>query len=875
MADVSVEFGAKDTGLEQTLKTVQDQLNNLESEVKSGTLSFDDLQKKMREIAQAEKTQERLMGMAEAANKVSEATKRAAEPARDLSEEFKKISEPLLTVNDRLTKTRSELDDLKNKLATAHMRTEEFEDALKKVAELEAAERRLSKISKEVNQFGNEANQAEVKVDALGDEADEMGNKVLDSSQKANTSAGIFDSSFAKISAAFAVGNIAAKGFEKIVQTAFDIARASVQAFGDALDLGARLNALSARTGEAAGSLLVLETAFKNNSVEATQVGVAINKLQKFMSDAAAGGERQTGVMNKLGVSLAELEGKTPTEQMKIFADRLTAIEDPTERAATAAAVFGDELGGKLLPVFTDFSGNLDDARNKVGSLEQVMNENAATFDAAGNTIEAVKAKLTAFAAGILSEVIPEVQNLGTSMEEVDAAGLGQRIGEALAPVLRDLNSLVNEAAFLIDELAYAEQQAREDTGALGTAYRTTEGALQTFNNALFDALSFITPFDESIEALRSAFVGVQDAQSQATSGIEDLGEAAGETTPKLDEAAASADNVSASLTSIGGEGSFASINEGATQFKSLLGDSEIALSDMTGEITSQLPLQTEQVGLVGELNTSLGGVGEQMSAQLELLNQQNIAEAERNAKIAERQQKSQKDYELQIEINKELAAGNTEGAKKLENQRELLRLTERIKNETGLSEDKAAELAKQFLNSKDEAKKTTDEIARLKKGVENVAGTKMDEPAKGLKERTAEAREKLGEMKDFIGGDLSRMSLSSITEKLGLDQSGLQSSEDQLKGIEEYLDTLDKKDPANITPKVEEQEVKDALSQIDADMKMNPKINKEALQNEIDVAMQSSKGTEHLSNIDKLVEKIEQLVSKIEGKLPLQALAY
>jgi hypothetical protein len=295
----------------------------------------------------------------------------------------------------------------------------------------------------------------------------------------------------------------------------------------------------------------------------------------------------------------------------------------------------------------------------------------------------------------------------------------------------------------------------------------------------------------------------------------------------------------------------------------------------MSGEIGGQIPLQTEQIALVGELNTSLGGVGEQMSAQLELLNQQNIAEAERNAKIAERQQKSQKDYELQIEINEELAAGHTEYAKRLENQRELVRLTERIKNETGLSEDKAAELAKQFLKSKDEAKNTTDEIARLKKGVEGVAATKMDEPAKGLSERTADARDQLEKMKSFIGEDLSRMSLSSITQKLGLDQSGLQSSEDQLKGIEEYLNTLDTKDPANITPKVEEQEVKDALSQIDADMKVNPKINKESLQNEIDVAMQSSKGTEHLSSIDKLVGKIEELVSKIEGKLPMQALAY
>jgi hypothetical protein len=62
MADVSVEFGAKDTGLESTLKTIEKQLVALDAELKAGSLSFDEIKNKMREAAQAQKLHQTLGG---------------------------------------------------------------------------------------------------------------------------------------------------------------------------------------------------------------------------------------------------------------------------------------------------------------------------------------------------------------------------------------------------------------------------------------------------------------------------------------------------------------------------------------------------------------------------------------------------------------------------------------------------------------------------------------------------------------------------------------------------------------------------------------------------------------------------------------------
>jgi hypothetical protein len=72
---------------------------------------------------------------------------------------------------------------------------------------------------------------------------------------------------------------------------------------------------------------------------------------------------------------------------------------------------------------------------------------------------------------------------------------------------------------------------------------------------------------------------------------------------------------------------------------------------------------------------------------------------------------------------------------------------------------------------------------------------------------------------------------------------------------------------------------IADGLTRSPVDVNLNAEkaIGKirEDLKEQIDVAIQSSKGTEHLSSIDQLVSKIEQLVSKISEKLPMQALAY
>jgi len=211
-------------------------------------------------------------------------------------------------------------------------------------------------------------------------------------------------------------------------------------------------------------------------------VGLAINKLQNFMQDAANGGEKQTQAMNALGISMQDLQGKTPTEQLKIFAEKIAAIQNPTERTAMATEVFGEKLGSKLIPLMSNFSGEIDQARKKLGSMPGVMDESAAVFDAIGDSFNESKAKLVEFAAGLLQVATPALEKFTGMMAGVDAAGWGQRMGEMVMRIADVLLGAFKSPMPAIDAL-----------GSALYAHIATMGNL--YINSLIDGANFLKDF--------------------------------------------------------------------------------------------------------------------------------------------------------------------------------------------------------------------------------------------------------------------------------------------------------------------------------------------------------------------------------------------
>ena len=603
-----------------------------------------------------------------------------------------------------LKAVQDELDGLKSKVKGGELSMTELESTMKRIGQVTSMQKNIK---------------------AIGDQSEEAG-------EKAKKAAGIFDEEFKRMGAAFTVGNLAAQGFQKAISLAFDAARAVVQGFSDALNLGGRLSELSTRTGETAGKLLVLETAFKNSGLEASAVGQVINKLQNFMQDATNGGEKQTKVMRDLGISFADLAGKTPSNQMQVFAEKIAAISDPTQRAATASEVFGEKLGGKLLPLLVDFSGNIEDARDKVGSLEQVMNENAATFDKFSESIETVKGKMTAFAAGVLSETVPSLQELGSEMEGVDAAGLGEIIGQILNPAITDLTKNITLATDIFGTLKKAASDA--GSGLKGQSDQFKEGATEA--NKYLQVIAALLP--GGLDPLGLGLKAVANVAGEATDKMNGVATAADDAKPALatlgNEAVDTGDKIAKSftltsdlntdITSIGA--SWSNVTDEITTSNSLLEGTEDAFTALNKETD-------QQVFGLGNINDQVIE-GEKLRKRLleitERITNKDAEAAEKTAQKTADQEKAnalkQVELKFQLDIAEAQADGDTDRIEALKAEKKYAEDLQKA-IDAGLDPVQAEKFANNMLKAASGISTTAREAERVK----NSLATKIGEDIK------------------------------------------------------------------------------------------------------------------------------------------------
>ena len=318
-------------------------------------------------------------------------------------------------------------------------------------------------------------------------------NNLEKSTQQASDS---FDGGFKKMAIAGGAAGLAIGAGMKVIGAATDAARAVVNRFGEALDLGGELSDLSARTGETAGNLLVLQRAFDNTGVGAEKVGTTINRLQKFMDAASDSSSKQAELMGGLGISMQDLQGKTPTEQMQIFANKIAGIQDPTTRAATAMEIFG-KSGGQLLPMLSNFSGEIVNAKGELGTMPDIMDRSAAAFDNISDKLAVVKGKVTEFAAGFLESAIPAMNKFLGIGAQLDAARFGQILGQKLSEAFELITSGDIWQVFRL-QAEKAINQIRA-SGAMNN--------LAAFLNTVFDGITGDKNFnfDKTFEKYKSA----------------------------------------------------------------------------------------------------------------------------------------------------------------------------------------------------------------------------------------------------------------------------------------------------------------------------------------------------------------------------------
>jgi ABC-type antimicrobial peptide transport system permease subunit len=301
----------------------------------------------------------------------------------------------------------SETDQLKLKMRTTEMSVTEAGAAMKKIAQNNDLEKKL-------RQVGDESQGASSKVKTLGTTAEDTGKKA--------------EIGFGKIAVGATLAGAAAKLGSMAIDAAFSAATKTIASFGDALDMGGRLNDLADRTGIAVDKVLLLERAFQNAGVGADSLGPILNKMQKALVDAEDGTSKAAYAFADLGLSLSQLRGLSPEEQLRTIGKAIAGIPDPAQRAATAMEIFG-KSGGALNQVFANFDDEIQTAKLQLGSLPDIMKAGSSQFDRISDNLVVVGGKFIEFAAGLIDKVKPALDAVTTALSMFDAAKVGQEIG--------------------------------------------------------------------------------------------------------------------------------------------------------------------------------------------------------------------------------------------------------------------------------------------------------------------------------------------------------------------------------------------------------------------------------------------------------------
>jgi hypothetical protein len=736
MADVSVEFGAKDVGLQDSLKKIQTEMQTLEGKVKSGELSFEELESTMKRLGQVER------------------------------------------------------------------------------------------LEKQLQAIGNESAGAAPKVDELGKDIQDTGNK----SEKMGEQSGM---GFAKFVAGVGLGQVAAKAFTAVLDSAFAAVRGTIQGFTDALDLGGRLSDLSASTGETAGKLLVLERAFDTSGIGADKVGSSIAKMQKNIEDARDGSGTAANAFAAMGVSVDELDGKLPTEAFKILSSGINSIEDPTKRAAAAMGAFG-KTEAELLPFLTNLDGELANARDTVGSMAEIMDRRNATFDAVSDRFKTIGEKVRDFAAGILDKALPAIDAITSALSRIDAAKIGQNLADAF---------LGGEKAMSGFQAAVDAFKTGQISAGLGLLWESTKlQSMQTGNEiyknltAAFNTVastiakifgpgsgtftlivdSFALIGKASAQKLGEGILGIlPDINNGLLKTLEIMAIALPGVMGPISLAAKAADVALEGLRgSMGGmkEDVEAQKEELTTIYNKFAANAKKSFSEIPEDFKTNLqsvpPLFdgiTAQQNKVAELEKEVAAKVVETNAERAKSTEQLEKEKEERAKIrAKAEEDAAKEkanavelIELETQINTAKAAGNEELAKllenekkRLENEQEIKKLTEEYKPLVGDNADEAARLATNFVNAKDaaagvavdkttvtEAKKEAAEAATAAKSfatwLDYIKGVDPSAPVKSLKEQTADARKEITAFGEYIGTDLKNKSFPDVARELGIKNLG------------------------------------------------------------------------------------------------------
>jgi hypothetical protein len=298
---------------------------------------------------------------------------------------------------------------------------------------------------------------------------------------------------------------------------------AAVAAVTRFMQVGSALDDMSQRTGVAASELSSLGFAAKMTDTSLEAVQGSLVKMQKFLGEVSDGTAAAVDTLDRLGITTQQLEGLTPDQQFKAFAEAISKVEDPTQKMNAAMGVFG-KSAAEILPLLNEGASGIEAFQKEAERLGLVMSDDMATSAAqAADSIDALLLVANATAVRFGAALAPAITAVAKIISELVATS--PKLFAAFAGGAVALAAVVS--AFKVVNLAmdlYAKKQV------LVLALSGPKGWAVLAGAALIAAGAFATVAMQT-EQMNAEMAKAEKQQQRLGEGLQNAGQPASEMT--------------------------------------------------------------------------------------------------------------------------------------------------------------------------------------------------------------------------------------------------------------------------------------------------------------------------------------------------------
>ena len=201
----------------------------------------------------------------------------------------------------------------------------------------------------------------------------------------------------------------------------------------EAIEKGAALQALHARTGESVGSLYQLQQAFKAVEIDAGAVGGMLFKTEKFLGGVTEEGEKIDEILARLGLSLTTLQALGPTKTFTAVGAALAKL-DTASAANIAAKLYGREGAGNMIQIARS-GKEFREAMAAAAEDAQIWQDAAPAFHQIVMYAGMIQVHLSTLWAGIAQGAAPAIMKIEKALEKINFGAIGKNIGQVIDAV--------------------------------------------------------------------------------------------------------------------------------------------------------------------------------------------------------------------------------------------------------------------------------------------------------------------------------------------------------------------------------------------------------------------------------------------------------